>query len=332
LSFADTLDPTLTVSQRISAVNNATGVLTFDAPWLVNPNLAAAPVGQKLTYLTFAKQERIPDFFTTNRSDTITQSNYVQLAETEIDSQLFEENKDYFRFETNEQKTQSIFADRSRLMMNSVLRTFFEGTKKKSAGSQTTVRQAGGLNNFLAAGNRFKIDGNGVLDKKAQIRTRLQMAYQSGVTSSGNGLNLYAPWKLICMCTTKFKSDLVDLYSTNLSAQKPDIISLKGIDIDIESYNVEGFKLNLVPSNLMDDIYQNASVAFLIPVDLVAMYMLPNGLIDDSGKRTMRYGAARVYAKPEVAGDARQIGLATHFSWVFQASSTPAYQMWAFVN
>lgn len=143
LTFADTVDPTLTVSQRISAVNTGTGVITFDAPGLVNVNLAASPVGKKLTFLSFAKQERIADFYTVGRSELVDKSNYVQLFETEIDSQLFDENKDYFRFESNEEKTKSVFADRSRLALNSILRSFFEGTKKKSAGSSSTVRQAG---------------------------------------------------------------------------------------------------------------------------------------------------------------------------------------------
>lgn len=229
---------------------------------------------------------------------------------------MIENNKNYL-FTTNEERVKKIYSDASRKIIKGIVSSFYIGKKFRTNTSGAYQYSAGGLNDFVPAANKVNIKGTNDTETKAKLRLQLQKAYQSGL----NGL--YGKNKLLAFCTTKFAADIEALYEPKVVYND----KLTGVHIEIKTYQVGAFTLNLVCSNVLDYDLGDVSTAFLVPIEYVFAFMLPNGVTGKDGKTLERFGRGIVYDKPQATFEKKTQGLATNFSFYFKGISSGAYRI-----
>ena len=291
----------------------STNTLTLAAPWFAGTDYAA---NNKLTRLSFAKKYGVNHGHRVKRNDLIAYSNYVQFTEELIDSDMIENNKTYL-FVTPEQRTKMIYSDASRKIIKGIVSTFYLGKKMKSNASGEYQYSAWWLIEFVPAANRVNIKGADDNATKANLRYQLQKAYQSGLKG------IYGKNKLLAFCTTKFAADLDALYENKIIYND----KLNAVDVEIKSYNVWGFKLNIVVSNVLDYDLGDVSQCFLVPIEYTFLFMLPKGVTGKDGKTLDVFGRWVLYDKPQETYEKKTQALATNFSFYFKGVSSGAYRI-----
>jgi hypothetical protein len=102
---------------------------------------------------------------------------------------------------------------------------------------------------------------------------------------------------------------------------------LNSVDIQITSYNVWGFKLNMVVSNVLDYDLWDVSQCFIVPIDYTFLFMLPKGVTGKDGKTLDVFGRWVLYDKPQETYEKKTQALATNFSFYFKGISSGAYRI-----
>lgn len=295
----------------VTAVSTST--LTLASPWFTGAGFAA---NNKLTRISFAKKYWVNHGHRVHRNDLITYSNYVQFTEELIDSDMIENNKTYL-FVTPEQRTKMIYSDASRKIIKGIVSSFYLGKKLKTNASGEYQYSAGWLIEFVPAANKVNIKGADDNATKANLRYQLQKAYQSGLKG------IYGKNKLLAFCTTKFAADLDALYENKIIYND----KLNAVDVQIKSYNVGGFVLNIVVSNVLDYDLGDVSKCFLVPIEYTFLFMLPKGVTGKDGKTLDVFGRGVLYDKPQETYEKKTQALATNFSFYFKGVSSGAYRI-----
>ncbi len=101
---------------------------------------------------------------------------------------------------------------------------------------------------------------------------------------------------------------------------------LKGINVEIKTYNVGGKRLNMVVSNTLDYTMGDVAKCFLVPIDYAFLHIFPYGATGDTGMSVDNYGKGVVYAKPRSTWEKNTVGLRTMYSFIFQQASSGAYR------
>lgn len=302
-----------TTGETALVVAVSTNTLTLAAPWFAGTGYAA---NNMITRLSFAKKYGVNHGHRVHRNDLIPYSNYVQFTEELIDSDMIENNKTYL-FVTPEQRTKMIYSDASRKIIKGIVSSFYLGKKMKTNASGEYQYSAWGLTEFVPAANRVNIKGADDNATKANLRYQLQKAYQSGLKG------LYGKNKLLAFCTTKFAADLDALYENKIIYND----KLNAVDVQIKSYNVGGFVLNIVVSNVLDYDLGDVSQCFLVPIEYTFLFMLPKGVTGKDGKTLEVFGRWVLYDKPQETYEKKTQALATNFSFYFKGVSSGAYRI-----
>lgn len=295
----------------VTAVSGST--LTLAAPWFAGAGLAA---GNKITRLSFAKKYGVNHGHRVVRNELTTYTNYVQFTEELIDSDMIENNKTYL-FTTPEQRVKQIYSDASRKIIKGIVSSFYLGKKLKTNASGEYQYSAWGLIEFIPAAAKVNIKGANDDATKANLRLQLQKAYQSGLKG------LYGRNKLLAFCTTKFAADLDALYENKIVYND----RLNSVNVQIKTYNVGGFELNIVCSNILDYDLGDVSRCFLVPIEYCFAFMLPKGVTGKDGKTLDVFGRGVLYDKPQETYEKKTQALATNFSFYFKGCNSGAYRM-----
>lgn len=302
-----------TTGETALVVAVSTNTLTLASPWFAGTGYAANNV---LTRISFAKKYWVNHGHRVKRNDLITYTNYVQFTEELIDSDMIENNKTYL-FVTPEQRTKMIYSDASRKIIKGIVSSFYLGKKMKTNASGEYQYSAGWLIEFVPAANRVNIKGADDTATKANLRYQLQKAYQCGLKW------IYGKNKLLAFCTTKFAADLDALYENKIIYND----KLNAVDVQIKSYNVWGFVLNIVVSNVLDYDLGDVSKCFLVPIEYTFLFMLPKGVTGKDGKTLDVFGRWVLYDKPQETYEKKTQALATNFSFYFKGISSGAYRI-----
>ena len=295
----------------VTAVSSST--LTLASPWFAGTGYATNNV---LTRISFAKKYWVNHGHRVKRNDLVTYTNYVQFTEELIDSDMIENNKTYL-FVTPEQRTKMIYSDASRKIIKGIVSSFYLGKKLKTNASGEYQYSAGWLIEFVPAANKVNIKGADDNATKANLRYQLQKAYQCGLKW------IYWKNKLLAFCTTKFAADLDALYENKIIYND----KLNAVDVQIKSYNVWGFVLNIVVSNVLDYDLGDVSKCFLVPIEYTFLFMLPKWVTGKDGKTLDVFGRWVLYDKPQETYEKKTQALATNFSFYFKGISSGAYRI-----
>jgi len=304
--FASERDDTAVVVVGVTG-----NTLMLASPWL--PNVVA---GDTIIRGGFSKKYGVDHGLKVNRNDMYHYTNYIQFAEHQIDNDLIENNRTRLFMDTNDQKNKLIYGDASRKIIKDVATSLFTGRKAKVNNGGSYHFQAGGLMDFIPAGAIQNIKGVDNEETKKNLRDELTKAYKSGLTG------IWGRNKLLAFCTTKFMDEIDYLYESKMTYN--DV--LKAVNVNITSYKVGGKDLNMVASSILDHNFGDRALCFLVPVDYVFMYMLPNGVVDKNGKTSTMFGKGIVYQKPQQTFEKTTIALASNFSWMFGNMTSGAYR------
>lgn len=287
-------------------------VLTLESPGFAGEGLND---GNKLTRISFAKKYGVNHGHRVQRNELAEFENYVQFTEELIDSDMIENNKNYL-FTSNEERVKKIYSDASRKIIKGIVSSYYIGKKFKTQTSGAWQYSAGGLLDFIPKANKVNIKGANDDETKAKLRLQLQKAYQSGLQG------IFGKNKLLAFCTTKFASDIDALYENKVVYEN----KLDKVHIEIKSYRVGAFDLNLVCSNILDYDLGDVSECFLVPIEHTFLFMLPKGVTGADGKSLQLFGRGVVYDKPQDTYEKKTQGLATNFSFYFKGISSGAYR------
>ena len=291
----------------------ASNAVTLASPWFTGTGYAA---NNMLTRVSFAKKYWVNHGHRVKRNDLVTYTNYVQFTEELIDSDMIENNKTYL-FVTPEQRTKMIYSDASRKIIKGIVSSYYLGKKMKYNNSWDYQYSAGWLMEFVPAANRVNIKGADDNATKANLRYQLQKAYQCWLKG------IYGKNKLLAFCTTKFSADLDALYENKIIYNE----KLHAVDVWIKQYNVWGFNLNIVVSNVLDYDLGDVSQCFLVPIDYTFLFMLPKWVTGKDGKTLDVFGRWVLYDKPQETYEKKTQALATNFSFYFKGISSGAYRI-----
>lgn len=155
---------------------------------------------------------------------------------------------------------------------------------------------------------------------KANIRTQLEVAFSSGVDGIFDANNM------IFMCNSKMASTIDRLYED--AVQYND--ELTAININIKTINLEGRKLRIVESGMLNHIEGSSrAVGYFFPLKDTFMFNVPNRVADANGK-LLPNGFGIMYQKPVTNMESVNNALATTHSFLFGTANSGAYQRWIY--
>lgn len=276
----------------------------------------ASAVGNTLTWISNARGYKTTSAYSSSRNDLNSYDNYFQYNAYEVSSEIIKNNDTKLFYENPNEFQKSLFGDASRDSMRGFGSSFYFGVKGKTTISGYDYYTAGGLEAFLPGSCIVDVSGADDEATKANLRRELISAYASGLTG------IFGKNKLLAMCTSKFKSEIDRLYEEKVDYTD----KLVAIDIDIQSYNVWGRKLNMVESTLLNTEAGDEAVAYLIPVDFCAVYVLPYGTQDITAKSVEKMGVGQIFLPPQTNPAERSAWLFSTHTFEFKGISSGAYR------
>lgn len=294
----------------------AGSVLTLAAPGFVGSANA-----NKIIRSSFAKKYGVDHAMRTGRNDLTSLTNYIQFTEQAIDSDMILNNQTLL-WTSQEEKDKRKFSDASRAIIRGVASGFYTGKKLKSNASGTDQYSAGGLEEFILAGNKVNIKGADNTATKANLRTQIQKAYQCGLSG------IRQKNKMLFFCNTAFANMVHDLYENAIQYND----ELTAINLNIRRYSVAGHEMSLVVSNHLDyHIGSTIPTCYIVPIDYAFLYMLPRGALKEDGKTASLVGRGVVYKKPQSTFEKSTVALATNYSFMFQGVNSGGFRKMTYV-
>lgn len=288
---------------------------------LAAPGLAGGAVNNKLVRSSFAKKYGVDHALRSNKNDLISLTNYIQFTEHAIDSDMILNNQTLL-YISQEDKDKRRFGDASRNIIRGIASGFYTGKKLKSNASGTDQYSAGGLEEFILAGNKVNIKGADNAATKANLRNQIQKAYQCGLSG------VRQKNKILFFCNTAFANMIHDLYEAAIQYND----ELTGINLNIKTYSVAGYNMSLVVSNHLDyHIGSTIPTCYVVPIDYAFLYMLPRGALKEDGKTAQLVGRGVVYKKPQSTFEKSTIALATNYSFMFQGVNSGGFRKLTYV-
>lgn len=303
-------------TQETAYVKSVAGaVVTLESPWFVG---AAYVNGSKIVRIGFAKIYGADDSLHIDENDTAVYTNYYQFTERLVKGDLIENNQSYLFYDTPEDKQAEEYTRHSRSIMEEMIGNFFVGKKSKIPVGSKFRYTAAGLASFIPVSAKVNITGVDDAATKTELENQLSLAYQSGLSGLMAGSN-----KLLAVCNSKFSSKVNRLYEW---VQRQDVEVLKSTGVNIRHIDANGFDMNIVRSGILDRLYGDTAICFLVPIDYLGIQMFPNGRVAEDGKHLMKFGTGVVYEKPIVTYETSEHALFTAYTFVFKGVSTGAFR------
>lgn len=281
---------------------------------------ASAAVGDVLVRMGFSKLYGADSSFTPTRNALTDSSNYVHFSEYLIPSDMIENNKSRIFLKDGKEYAESKITDAAREAVWNSVTNFYTGIKAKVSASGTYRYAAGGLDYFIPSGYKVNIKGADAAGTKANIRTQLEVAYGSGVEG------VYDANNMMFFCNSKMASKLSELYEDKVIIND----ELKAIGMNLKTINLEGRKLTIVESSVINTFTGNAyAVGYFFPLKDTFMFNVYNRVLDSAGKM-MPNGFGVMYQKSITNLETVNNALATAHSFIFGTVNSGAYQRWIY--
>jgi len=272
--------------------------------------------GDTLTWISNARGYKTTTAYASSRNDLNSYDNYFQYNAYEVSSEIIKNNDTKLFFDNPNEFQKTLFGDASRDSMRGYGSSFYFGIKAKTTISGYVYYTAGGVEYYLPGSCIVDLSGDDDPATKANLRRELITAYASGLSG------IFGRNKLLAMCTSKFKSEIDRLYEDKVEYTD----KLDAIDVDITTYNVGGRKLNMVESTLLNTEAGDEAVAYLIPVDYCAVFVLPYGTQDISAKSVEKMGVGQVFLPPQTNPAEKSAWLFSTHTFEFKGITSGAYR------
>lgn len=266
-----------------------------------------------LVRLWFSKTYDSDDGYNYTRQDSVQMSNYFEFTEQQITSDMITNNRNGLFYQTQQERLQAEFKDSSAKIVSQMVRSMYVGVKDKyNTGSGSRYR-SGGINDFLSSSYKHNIYNSDIDVVKSNFRDVITKASQSG-------LEMKDQTRLI-LCTTKFKQKIADLYDNNIRY----VDELSSVGITVDEVDLVGYRARLVESNVLNNVYGDQAVAFLVPIDYLYLHVLPKWVSDDQAN-VQNFGKGVTYLKPQNTFESSTLALGTNFSYMFGGINSGGYR------
>jgi hypothetical protein len=281
---------------------------------------ALAAAGDTIVRVSYGKRSGLEEGFTAVRNQLQNKQNYVKLTEVDVTSNLFDNNQLRLFAETPETYIKMQFADASRKIVKGIAMDFYIGQNNKIASGGSFIRNCGGLESFIpSAYLNVNIKGIDDTESKENLKNQLRIVQQSGLTG------LFDKNKVLTFCTSQWAFVIDRFYESKVIYN--DILGK--VKIQIKSYEVGGFSMNLVVSNVLNALYPlGEAVAYTVPVDFAYLFMMPYDASRGTDARTLErmQGMGKVIKKAVTKPELQEYMFYTNYSFCFGGVTSGAYQ------
>jgi hypothetical protein len=278
---------------------------------------AAAQAGDVLVLGRFGKKYAQDDSQQIGRNDTVEYENFVHFGEYSHDFIARELNKNRVFMQSPADYVLSRVGDMARAAIFGKVASVYTGIKLKYVNGGITRYYSGGLDHFIPQGFKANIYGSTDAKTKQNILDQIALAYQSGIPTSS----------FMLACNQKMKS-LINRFWYDKHLVIND--KLESINLDIQTYDVDGYSLRLFHSNTLETLNNSVPLAYLIPMDNLFMFNLPNITITGDAKLVAN-ADMMTYLKPQSTMEKATLALMSSHSTVFQGISSGAFQRWTYL-
>jgi len=293
---------------------NTYTITAFNAAWDAATPAKTITVWDVLVRVNFAKIYWSNDWMYANRNALKQATNYMQFVSMNIDNDMITNNRTRLFMDDAGEMVKQQFSDASRKIIKGMAQSFYVWAKWFD--SSTKRYSAWGLERFIPDSCKVNIKWATDKDTKDNLRRELTKAYQSWMT------NIRGNNKLVALCTTRFNDEIDALYEGKIIYND----ELSNVNVHISRLTLWSNNLNLSISNLLDETYGDQAVCFLVPVDYVFMYNVPNTVTNSSWKAIDKLGRWIIFIPPVNQPEQLTIQLFTTYSFMFGWITSWAYR------
>jgi hypothetical protein len=106
--------------------------------------------------------------------------------------------------------------------------------------------------------------------------------------------------------------------------------NLTNFGINVKRLELSGYKIDIVEDAILNELYGETKVAYLVDLQSILMYNLEKGVIADSGKTTDSFGTSKIFVPAQTTPELKEIQLHTQFSYVFGNIGSGCFQKWIY--
>lgn len=310
----------LTTGDVMMVVDATTpGTITVDA------NVSGVTAGDKFVRFGFAKTYGEYSARSIGFNDYIPVENYIQFVSAEIPADrtdILTNNLDRLFYPTVNAYLAELYAEASREIVRTIIFSFYVGKAAKTQmGSGNYAYTAGGLEYYIPL-NALNQNIKGSTSKETieKLQDQVVKAYKSGVSglTKANRLMMFVNYGMSAQIT----SDFLSLANLNIN----DNNMLEKFGINMKTFNLNGYKINLVEDPILDELYGDTKVGFVVDLEWIVLYNLAEWVIGQDGKKADALWASVIFCPPQVTYEMRTVSLNTHFSWLFKWITTGAFR------
>jgi len=323
-----TFDVSVTSIQKGDTIRNTdTGesMLVVDvtgATITVAANVSGVTIADTFVRYGFAKKYGAEHTRVSDYNDLTTKENYIQFVAEKIDSSktdVLTNNLNRLLYKDANEYLSDLFAQASRSILKTMVYSLYVGQAGTTTVDSKPVYQAGGLEYFIPSAYK-NINIKGGTDKATiqNIRTQLQLAYQSGVDG------LYKAGRMVLFVNSAMNNTLDDLFFDKITQLDN---HLSSFGINVRRLDLSGYKIDIVEDAILNELYPLAQ-AFLVDLENVYMYNLAKWVIADGGKTTDAPWVSRIFIPTQVTPEMKEVQLHTSFTFLFGNVTSWTFQSW----
>lgn len=296
--------------------------VTTNAITLIAPGIAGFTTGDVFLPGSFAKAtgaDRAAGGFENPLGEY---TNHVQMDVRTVSFDMDELNQDELYKPETKDVVLNKFDDASRAAKFGALESFYAG--KKSSFNDPDGKPnwtAGGYFSFLTGDNTHYITAGTAQARKVALQSVVSRVKRSGMNNM----------KIIYVCTNKFKDELLNLYngtSGSVLVQPSSVHKYRGIDVDFQTYSINGFSMELGASSILDKMFGDTAVAVPVCINHTSIYSLPYIRVNDKLSFDDRFNQGQIWEAPVqgAAIDVSELYFGYAWSWIFGQVGTDAMQ------
>ena len=302
--------------------NKVTGdvMMVIDVPSAgtieVDVNTSGVTSGDEFIRRGFAKTYGVYSARTSQFNDYIPYDNYVQFVSAEIPedkTDILTNNLDRLFYATTNDYLKELYAEASRTIMKTIIYSLYAGRSQVyTLPSGKKIYTAGGLE-FYIPGSALNqnIKGTTDLETVQLLQDQVVAAYKSGVTG------LTKANRLMLFCNYAMSAQITNCFMAIAQLTMNDNNTLEKFGINMKSFNLNGYKINLVEDPVLDDLYGSDKVGFIVDIASIILYNLMEGVVNSDGKTVSALGASVIFCPPQVTFELRTVSLNTNFTRLF---------------
>lgn len=288
----------------------------------VNANKLGVTKDDVFVRYGFAKKYGADHTRTSDYNDLTTKENYIQFVAEKIDSSktdVLTNNLNRLLYKDANEYLSDLFAQASRSILKTMVYSLYVGVAGTVTVDGKPVYMAGGLEHFIPSAYK-NINIKGGTDKATiqNIRTQLQLAYQSGVDG------LYKAGRMVLFVNSAMNNALDDIFFDKITQLDN---NLSSFGINVRRLDLSGYKIDIIEDAILNELYPTAK-AFLVDLENIYMYNLAKGVISDSGKTTDAPWVSKIFIPAQVTPEMKEVQLHSSFTFLFGNIGAWTFQSW----